>query len=154
MPRSWKRRSFLTSLAAGGAAALSAPLWWQTAREHLKSLPPEDARLHLRRHFEPLGLDVEDSQLDEFSSAYQRHWYPLRRPLVFQLNGEGSAGYERQMRHLEQIFLLSTDHFLHEPHDAPPALRYVAFFHPYVTPCWNPLRRADRREKNQHPLIR
>jgi len=133
------RRTLLKIGAAGaGAAALGAGVAY-TQRGRLKDLTPNEAAAFLRRNFAYLRLQASDDQLRRFTVEYQRRYRPLQRPYWHRLRGWGANSFQRQMDHFATTFLLSTDFFMNGENEAMP-VRYMMFYHPYASPCWNPMR--------------
>lgn len=79
---------------------------------------------HLRAHFD--YLQIPDATLDRFGDDLLAHGTLPKTPNAL-------AGLRRD-------FLMCTDFFLHDGDEGRP-LAYVAWYDPYVTPCWNPLAR-------------
>ncbi|MBW2293445.1 MAG: hypothetical protein JRG89_02590 [Deltaproteobacteria bacterium] len=87
------------------------------SRDESVDLPLRHA---IRKHFAYLSID--DQLIETFARDLSRHqgrWNPDTSP----------RPYTR--------FLASTDFFQNGADEARP-LRYVAFYDPYVTPCYNP----------------
>ena len=91
--------------------------------------PPEptasQARLigQLREHFD--YLDIDDETLRRFANDFELQREPLAP-------GTELSGSDHTR------FLMSTDFFQNGADESRP-LRYVAYYDPYVSPCYNPL---------------
>lgn len=121
-------RRTLLGLAFGGMLAAVAVLWWpvrkQPAREPAGARRIQDA---LRSHFD--YLTIPEEVLDSFAEDLEA--------------GRGSSSSaDVPVRKIAATFLLSTDFFQHSGDESRP-LAYVAFYHPYRSPCYNPLARFD-----------
>ena len=145
-PARVSRRRFLkVTLPALGAAALAASgfaafedwfgwgsylEWqWRGARNHATAyryvfLPAAD---RIKRHFSDLTID--EAGLRRFVRDYEKHvgrikWYSVTSNRV-----------------LFSKFLLSSDYYRNGADPKRP-VKYVMFYDPYVSPCWNPFARA------------
>jgi hypothetical protein len=137
-----RRSVILLGLGVGaGACAAGVGVAW-TQRERLKDLSDAEGAAYLRENFDYLRLEVTDEQLRGFVADYRRHHAPLQRALWHRVRGWGEGSYTRQMDQLATTFLLSTDFFLNDADESQP-VHYVMFYHPYVSPCWNPLAPAS-----------
>ena len=102
---------------------------WRGLREHTTAyrflfLPAED---RIKRHFSDLVID--EGGLRRFVRDYEKHvgrikWYSVTSNSV-----------------LFSKFLLSSDYYRNGADPKRP-VRYVMFYDPYVSPCWNPFARA------------
>jgi hypothetical protein len=144
-PRPVTRRHFLAvALPALGAALLAVTggaafdwfglrtwtAWqWRELREHTSAYRyaflPADRRI--RKHFADLTID--EAGLQRFVRDYEKH---VGRVKFYSVSSNGL---------LFSKFLLSTDYYRNGADPKKP-VHYVAFFDPYVTPCWNPFVRA------------
>lgn len=88
--------------------------WYRHARPALEG--------RIRSHFDYLDLDPAGV------SAFAREYETQREKIGF-LSPPDPEVFQR--------YLLSTDFFQHGA-DESRTLRYVAFYDPYVSPCWNP----------------
>jgi hypothetical protein len=131
------------SAVAGGIAAAGGGVGW-TYREHLAQHHNAYIETFIRRNFEYLKLDVTSKEMRSFIALYRGHCSPIYTALVHgcaeRLSVRPPGGYERQMDELCTTFLMSTDFFPRGADESLP-VRYVTLFHPYLSPCWNPLRR-------------
>lgn len=113
----WRERAALPTPAGGASGALGAGDEQATRAE-------QQIASALREEFAYLEIDPE--LFERFAADYlrdrRRTWRP-GRPL----------SQRDRMR-----FLLSTDFFQHGADERRP-LRYVAYYQPYATPCYNPL---------------
>lgn len=128
------RRKFM-ALTAGGAALVGAAAggtWWITHKgEHAEIEPPEPmsetgerlAKL-IRERLDM--LDIPDATIAKWVNAYERNERPWSKNKV--------------SRKDLQNFLLSTDLFPDGDETKP--LSFVAYYDPYVSVCYNPLRDA------------
>lgn len=121
------RRKFLKLglAAAVGAGSAGSVLYynWDSVEWHLQSLqrsiiPVED---RLRSHFAYLKID--EAGLAAYAERHR------------ELFGSGSDVRRDPMFY--DRFLLSTD-FFQNGADESRLVHYVAFYDPYVSPCWNP----------------
>jgi hypothetical protein len=108
-----------TVLAAGGGVL--------AARRWARRSPAPGARAALGRQLRARFryLRCEEAVFERFLDDFEAHFPALVRHA-------GSSRVDVFGR-----FLLSTDFFAHGDPARP--LRYVTFYHPYVTPCYNPL---------------
>lgn len=96
--------------------------WTETARGYTWAwLPPAE---RLVRHFDYLTLDR--TGVERYVREYQRVFGKVH-PRSIARNQEFYTKY-----------LMSTDFFQHGGDESRP-VRFVALYHPYTTPCWNPL---------------
>lgn len=128
------RRKFL-ALTAGGAALVGAGAgvsWWITHKgELVEAEPPEPmsetgeqlAQL-IRKRLDM--LDIPDATIAKWVNAYERNERPW-------------SGDKVSRKDL-QNFLLSTDLFPDGDESKP--LAFVAYYDPYISVCYNPLRHA------------
>jgi hypothetical protein len=119
-------------LAATGAAAFDwlglrtyATWQWRGLRNYAAGyryafLPPEEA---IKRHFSDLTID--EAGLRRFLKDFEKHVGPVK------LTSPGAH------RVLYSQFLLSSDYYRNGA-DPKRTVNYVAYFDPYVSPCWNP----------------
>jgi hypothetical protein len=82
-------------------------------------LSPED---RIRREFHYLQLD--DGGVAAFVGEYEKHRGPISR-------------FRHPEDDLFDRFLLSTDFFRNGADESRP-VRFVLFYDPYISPCWNP----------------
>lgn len=129
--RRWVLGAGAASLAAGaGLVALARSAGSGRARDLLRRLEGLhlSPRERLRAHFPTLALG--DEVLDRYLADHTRHLGPVGR-------------FSLVRPDFFSRFLLSTDYFLDAGASADPSrpIRYVAFYDPYVSPCWNPAAR-------------
>jgi hypothetical protein len=137
-PRKPGRRTFLM-LTAGGAALAAAAggvTWWVTHRGEVDVLdppgPPEPlsetgARLAAQLIERLDMLNLPDATVARWVNRYEQHRGPWK-------------GKKPSRKDL-QNFLLSTDLFP-DGNEAKP-LRFVSYYDPYISVCYNPLRYAE-----------
>jgi len=118
------RRALLTVLLA--MLGLGIVRWVRDVRERGARSEPVSLAQQLRDHFDYLVLDA--AVLEAFVGDYLADTARVRR-------GE-------RIEAVGSRFLLSTDFFQHGG-DESRALRYVAYFDPYRSPCYNPLAEFD-----------
>jgi hypothetical protein len=124
------RRQFIWLGVTAFCALIAA--YWATFmrsdwRRHAKNLywsryaflSPEQ---RIRRQFHYLQLDA--AGVTAFVKDYERHREPLSR-------------WEHPSDDFFDVYLLSTDFFLNDASESIP-VRYVLFYDPYISPCWNP----------------
>jgi hypothetical protein len=130
------RRTFLYATAA---TVVAAPLAWQV-REPVMMLQAGEIAEFLRENFHYLALEISDTEFQNFYTSYCEHYAPVWRPIWQRaLKGRDDSHHRDVMDSLATRFLMSTDFFLHGADETRP-VRYVALYHPYANPCWNPLR--------------
>lgn len=134
------RRRFLGFALALAAGWVAARVWLfrRVARDSSEgaprgrapSVPPTVTAIadRVERRFEYLRFEAE------VSGRFAEDWIAAFGPTA-----KGGSDEE-----LYDTFLLSTDFFQHGG-DENRELRYVTFFSPYVSPCYNPLVRRDPR---------
>lgn len=83
--------------------------------------------LRLRCYY--LNLEVSEADYEKFVRLYKKHYG------LYEARWSPGA-----LEPMAAIFLLSTDFFVNGADESKP-VRYKQFFHPYVSPCWNPLNR-------------
>ena len=83
-------------------------------------------------------LELSPGCAEQFVDDFTRHRGRVGRMLVARAQGQGEA-YTEALDHFAIAFLLSTSFFLRRDRDGGEPVRYVAFYDPYVSPCWNPL---------------
>jgi hypothetical protein len=102
---------------------------WRSAQNHLianrYAFMPADRRI--RKHFGDLTIDEEG--LERFVHDFEMY---VGRVTFYSVTTNGR---------LFSTFLLSTDYYRNGA-DPKKLVRYVAFYDPYVSPCWNPFIRA------------
>ena len=130
------RRQVLIATAATGAAAtgITAGVAWYN----------DD------RSSTVLDLDLDDEVRWAAFKEHLRHRLPyLQLPETtidafiadHVANGKRVPKRSGALSDLRKTFMLSTDFFLKDGDESRP-LAYVAYFDPYITPCWNPLLKA------------
>ena len=102
---------------------------WRGVRNHAAAyryafLPPAES---IRRQFSDLTID--EAGLHRFLEDYEKHVGPVK------------LSNPTANRVLFSKFLLSTDYYRNGADPKKP-VHYVAFFDPYVSPCWNPFASA------------
>jgi hypothetical protein len=128
--RAMTRRHFVwlavTAFFAAMAAYLTVTLRGDL-RRHAKNLywarhawlSPAD---RIRREFHYLRF--EDDAPERYVREYERHRGPI-------------SSFQHPADDFFDRFLLSTDFFLNDADESRP-VRFVLFFDPYISPCWNP----------------
>ena len=129
------RRAFLafTAIGASLAAAAGGVTWWVSHNGELVELEPpepmsetgEALATQLRERL--AMLEVPDATLAKWVNRFEQHNGPWK-------------GRKPSRKDL-QNFLLSTDFFPNADEGEP--LRFVSYYDPYVSVCYNPLRHAD-----------
>ena len=131
-----KRRTFLALTVIGGtvAAAAGGVTWWVVGRGELEELEPPEPMSDTGEVLAAAIRDkldmlvIPDATLAKWVNRYEEHarpWKPGRKV----------------KRKLLQNFLLSTDFFPGADESKP--LRYVTYYDPYISVCYNPLRHAE-----------
>jgi hypothetical protein len=136
------RRTFLYTTAAA-AALVAAPFVWH-GRISVVIQEADEFAEFLRTPFHYVELEISDSEFESFYSSYREHYGPVSRRPLWQriLNGHDDSQHRKAMDSLATRFLMSTDFFLHNADETRP-VHYLALYHPYATPCWNPLSSAE-----------
>lgn len=120
------RRVFITSLLGAAALTAGAGVWrWGSLRR-------EWIVRKLIAHFD--YLDIDPDGVSRFVDTFERYRYPIRRNPLKLL---GPLPDEIYMNYLS-----STDFFINDADESRP-VRFVALYDPYVSPCYNPFRRAQ-----------
>ncbi len=120
------RRSFLAGAAALATAVVVGALTWLRGRRDPDPSPATgtgDLASRLREEFHYLSFD--DGAVDAFVRDFESFY------------GERAERVARSSGTLKR-FLLSTD-FFQNGADESRRVAYVAFYHPYRTPCYQPL---------------
>jgi hypothetical protein len=129
------RRSFLalTVVGASVAAAAGGVTWWVRHRGELESLePPEPMSETGAKLAESIVarldmLKIPEATISKWVNRYEQH--------------EGPWKGKKASRKDLQNFLLSTDFFPDGDEDK--QLRFVSYYDPYISVCYNPLRYAE-----------
>lgn len=133
------RRRWLLGAALGlGALGLARYVLW----DKLGSLQPKELAAFLRKEFSYLKL--EDDAPERFARVFVQH-DRIGRGLLTRLRGGDMTWQQAELTSMGHRFLLSTDFFLNGADENRP-VRFVAYYDPYITPCWNPVR-AHRAAK-------
>jgi hypothetical protein len=129
------RRKFL-ALTAGGAALVGTAAgvsWWIQHRGELTEIEPPEPMSETGEQLAALirerldMLEIPDATIAKWVNAYEKHEKPW-------------SG-EKVSRKDLQNFLLSTDLFPSGDEQKP--LAFVAYYDPYISVCYNPLRHAE-----------
>lgn len=125
-----RRRFLVAGLAAVAGLALAAVGVRHVVRLRRVPRPFDRDELaeHLRRTY--AYLRPEPAEVDRFVELYLAHY--------------NAAPMFDDVAPLENTFLLSTNFFQSGQPAAGP-IRFVAFYHPYVSPCYNPLVQAGQQ---------
>lgn len=129
-PEQISRRKFvglsLTALSAAvvGSAGLLPRRWWERIGGNLgwargAHLSAEE-RIQHQFHY----LELDPAGVQAFVRDYTQHRGEIRR-------------FSRPKDDIFERYLLSTDFFRNGADESRP-VRYVLFYDPYVSPCWNP----------------
>jgi hypothetical protein len=129
------RRSFLalTVLGASVAAAAGGVTWWITHRGELDELEPPEPMSASGEQLAQLiverldMLKLPEATVSKWVNRYEKH--------------EGPWQGKKVARKDLQNFLLSTDFF--PDGDEAKQLRFVSYYDPYISVCYNPLRYAE-----------
>ncbi len=119
-----RRRNFMIGIssAALGGFVVAAGNWAYFGRYTEKGFAQ-----YVRLRCYSLNFEVSDGEFGRFFQLYNKY-YGLPK-------ARWSPGALGQMT---SVFLLSTDFFLNGADETKP-VRFRQLFHPYVSPCWNPL---------------
>jgi hypothetical protein len=134
-----RRRFLALGVAAAGGAALAIVGYrrrlWHRAWRRLWPRPVErvytkrELQQHLQRTFAYLHPDV--AGVERYVDLYLAHYH--------------DSPSDGDLPQFETTFLLSTNFFQSgQPTSGP--IQFVALFHPYVSPCYNPLVQSTGRE--------
>jgi hypothetical protein len=127
----WAATATAVAFASGGLAWLN--------RDRLKWLQTADVERRLRAHFDYLQLEISSDEMRRFATEYATHYGRTARGGLYRyIKRLPAAHYDEQWDDLATTFLLSTDFFLHAGNESLP-VHYVTLFHPYASPCWNPI---------------
>lgn len=141
------RRAFLgLGVGAAGVAVVGAGGAYMYRDELLYMDAGELAAL-LRERFDYLRFDLTDEHWREFGDLYIEHYGVIAHRTMYLVRDQNTDRYDARVEHLESTFLLSTDFFLNNADESKP-VRYVRLYHPYVSPCWNPLAMAGAMSEN------
>lgn len=132
-----RRTVIKLGVVGAGAASLAVGKAW-VFQDQIKELTPGEVARYLQSHFHYLRLRISNQDLRQFAIEYRKHYGPLHRVSWQRLRGWPEEMIQRQRDDLATRFLMSTDFFLHGG-DERREINYVQFYHPYVSPCWNPL---------------
>jgi hypothetical protein len=129
------RRSFLalTVLGASVAAAAGGVTWWIKHRGELEALEPPEPMSETGAQLAQLIIErldmlkLPEATVSKWVNRYEKH--------------EGPWKGKKVSRKDLQNFLLSTDLFPDGDEDKP--LRFVSYYDPYISVCYNPLRYAQ-----------
>jgi hypothetical protein len=129
------RRKFL-ALTVGGATLVGAGAgvsWWIRHRGEQAEIEPPEPMSETGEQLAELirkrldMLEIPDATIAKWVNAYEKHEKPW-------------AGKQVSRKEL-QNFLLSTDLFPDGDEQKP--LAFVAYYDPYISVCYNPLRHAQ-----------
>lgn len=129
------RRRFLALTVAGATVAATAAgvTWWVTHRGELEGLEPPEPMSETGEALAKLiverldMLKLPDATVSKWVNRYEQHRGPWK-------------GKKIGRKDL-QNFLLSTDLF--PDGDGSKPLRFVSYYDPYISVCYNPLRYAS-----------
>lgn len=128
------RRTFL-AMSLGGAALAGAAAgltWWIKDRGELDEIEPPEPMSETGEELAKLVrerldmLKIPDTTISKWVNRYEKHRRPWKG--------------KRVRRKDLQNFLLSTDFFPEADESKP--LEFVAYYDPYISVCYNPLRYA------------
>ena len=128
------RRSFLALTAVGAtvAAAAGGVTWWVKHRGELEELEPPEPMSETGAKLAALLIErldmlkLPEATVSKWVNRYEKH--------------EGPWKGKKVARKDLQNFLLSTDLFP-DGDDSKP-LRFVSYYDPYISVCYNPIRYA------------
>jgi hypothetical protein len=132
------RRSLLKLGVVGGVAVGASGTAAWVGRDHIKRLQPSELASYLKSNFDYLTFNFGDEQFLEFAKDYREHYLEISRESWHTFRGGDEAEHRAMMDAFAMRFLMSTDFFMHGADESRP-INYVMFFHPYKSPCWNPL---------------
>jgi hypothetical protein len=133
------RRAFLrTGLGGAAVVALTGGTGF-ILRDSIIGLQSGEVTGYLRENFHYLELEVSDGEMESFFRDFTDSYRPIVRPHWQRwLRGRDGRHFESVLAQVAGMFLLSTDFFLNGADESRP-VRYVRFYNPYKSPCWNPL---------------
>ncbi|MEO0477467.1 MAG: hypothetical protein AAF085_16105, partial [Planctomycetota bacterium] len=117
-----------------GAGATTA--WF--GQDVIKRLQPSEMAGYLKANFDYLNFSFGEDKLLEFAEEYREHYEEISRESWHVFRGGDVQEHQDTMDALAMRFLMSTDFFLNGADESRP-INYVMFYHPYRSPCWNPL---------------
>lgn len=137
------RRNWLKlSLCAAGISASGSSLAW-LYRDRIKTLQADDVESFLRGNFDYLRLNVSSEEFAKFHEGYNEFHGKIPRPIWHRARGGDERVLKDALDNLAVTFLLSTSFFLNRA-DETKEVRYVTFYSPYVTPCYDPVGIGNR----------
>lgn len=132
------RRKLLKSgvVGAGVLGVTGTAAWF--GRDRIRLLQSGELTHYLKANFEYLTFNFDDEQITEHVANYLESYQEVPRETWHVLRGGDADQHAQTMDHFAMTFLMSTDFFLHGADESRP-VNYVMFFHPYRSPCWNPV---------------
>ena len=132
------RRKFLKIGLVGSVlvGAAGATAWFN--RDRIRKLQPEELANYLRSNFDYLKFNFDQEQFVAYANDYREHYHVIPRESWYVLRGGDADKHARFMEHFSMTFLMSTDFFMHGTDESRP-INYVMLYHPYRSPCWNPI---------------
>lgn len=137
----FNRRNLLRLGVVGGVAlgSTGAAAWF--GQEWIKRLHPTELAGYLESNFDYLTFSFGREKFHEFAEAYSQYYEEIRRESWHVFRGGDAEEQRKTMDEFAMRFLMSTDFFLNGADESRP-INYVMFYHPYRSPCWNPLAMA------------
>jgi hypothetical protein len=127
------RRKVLLTAGVSAGALLTGSFVFRPRRKPVAPPPapePPQSEIEKQLRRELPYLKHDDETIRRFAEQWERLTYPASTNLV-------------------PAYLLSTDFFLNGEDESRPPI-FVAFYDPYVSPCYNPLAQLPAREENAH----
>lgn len=133
-----KRRTLLKlGVVGGGLLGVSGGLAW-VGRDRIRTLSPNELAGYLQGNFSYLNFNFGEGQFLEYAKQYRKHYNEIKRKSWYLFRGGDADTYQRVIDHFATTFLMSTDFFLQGADEAK-QINYVMMYHPYHSPCWNPI---------------
>lgn len=132
-----RRQLMKMGVVGGGLLGVTGTAAW-VWRDDIRKLQPSDIADYLESQFDYLTFNFGTETLREFAIQYREQYREISRESWHKLRGGDEESYNKAMDHLAVTFLMSTDFFLTGADESKP-VNYVMFYHPYISPCWNPL---------------
>ena len=137
MTRFSRRNLMKAGVTSGVLVGLAGTGAW-FGRDWIKRLQPQEMAEYLRANFDYLTFNFNEDKFLEYAKEYREHYEEISRELWSDLRGRGSEQHREEIDQFATRFLMSTDFFMYGADESRP-INYVMFYHPYRSPCWNPL---------------
>lgn len=132
------RRTLLKSGVVGAAVVGAAGTAAYLSYDKIRLLQPSELVSYLKSNFDYLTFNIDDAQFTAFANEYLEYYREVPRETWYVLRGGDEEKHKNVMDDFAMTFLMSTDFFKNGADESKP-VNYVMFYHPYRSPCWNPL---------------